>query len=761
MNDFSEVGRSIRAYAQAALALHILEKEAASRVVQVVNAQNKISFYNTKENSSFIDLLFALLNLEEQKDEKLIRDEEYVTTLEGDTAYQVKARKIINPQTYEQEVVVKITKMLSEDKQKKFGLKAVDFPPIVVTKESSIKYKVVIDGKEVFNEESPRPAPLQLRVINKFADELIKNSPQQLAIMGTGTGKSWVIAGITHANNGRGIIVVPNDDLADEMKHEAIIKLHGSDAKNSVHTSKEYSTVEEFVEALKTVPQMILIADDPLFHEKAMAIQNQVVLMDESHQHTFTKKSMETLKYIRNHNALLALTGTPTSKLKNIIGRDTLVDVNVRSVMDSGGLRQNCRRTDTNVLSTDLIPTAIMGYFSRDEYPMRGIGLMSIDDIRQKISGEPPVSEEEAIDMAINKNRQRGLLQKNFMFTGSEKLREEWVRAYQAIAEGRYAGEIMLSAKIQQARRDAEINARVTIMRELHPDADEGELYRIAEARVGRGARVNLVAEIQEAQKLQIAMSVNSYALHLLYPKTPAKDFEAMQRQGTLAQYLTNLSVEPKDISHISYRDIAHGLPAEQRAKYIEKVASIVQRIHDNKNNPDAICKTSDINLKELQAEYTASATSGSAKHPKTSKKESAAILDRLRCGLVMHVASDDCYATGISISSVLGVQQIVSSTADKLNNPVDAPQLHGRNIRAKDLAAFNQQVVSNQVPDGEYVKLDDIYAEDSGKKMDSFFEVEIEKERRLDFFSELRSQYEKNNDGPDVETPPSPKFTK
>lgn len=742
MKSFAEIGRDIRSYAQAATALYILEKEASNRVLKVSLAQQKINYYNTKEKKTFMDLIFDLLNTE---GEKILKEEEYVATLEGDTAYQVKAKKIINPETFKQEVVVTVTKILSEDKQKKFGLREVDYPQIVVRKDDAIKYQVIINGKEVFNDESPKPAPLQLRVINKFSDALIGGQIQQLAIMGTGTGKSWVIAGITHANNGRGIIVVPNDALADEMMHEAIIKLHGPFARDAVHTSKEYATVDEFAEALKIVPQMILIADDPLFNEKALLIQNQIVLMDESHQHTFEKRSVETLEYINNHNALLALTGTPTSKLKNIIGRDTLVDVNVRSVMDRGGLRQNCRKTDTNVLSTDLISTAIMGYFGRDEYPMRGIGVMSVDNIIELMSGEPSMSEEDAIDMAIEKNRHRGLYQKNFLFTGSDRLRRDWLQAYQDIADGNYPNEIILASKIQQARRDAEINARTAIMQELHPDEDADKLYRMAEARVGRGSKVNLVKEVQDAQKLQIAMSVNTHALNLLYPKIPARDFEAMQRQGTLDKYIVTLAMKPKNLADIVYDDIAKGLPNSQREKYLAKVMGVVQRIHANQNNPDVLCKIEDINLKELQARYTASATVGSSIQNRTTDEESAAILDGLRCGLVMHVASDKYYTTGISISSVLGVQQIVSSVDDSLNNAVDAPQLHGRNIRAKDLAAFNQQIVSNQVPEDQYVKLDDIYAEDSAKKMDKFFAVEKEKENRYEFFSKLKDKYEKN----------------
>ncbi|MDF1758639.1 MAG: DEAD/DEAH box helicase family protein [Legionellaceae bacterium] len=740
MNDFTETGENIRAYAQAALAVSILEKETARSVIKLSTAETNIQIELSKDKPSLINLIQTLLNA---PGDEVTNGEEFLAVLAGDTAYTAKAKRQVNPDTLELEIVVIISKRLTNEKQEKFGLAEVNFPPITVKKGDELKYQVIIKGKEVFNQDSPKPMPSQLRVINKYADAIVNGKPQQLAIMGTGTGKSWVIAGITHANHGEGIIVVPNDALADEMKTEAILKLHGPAAEESVHISKEYSTIEEFTSALATTPQMILIADDPLFHEKAMAIRDRVVLMDESHQHTFTQQSLSTLESIKDNNALLALTGTPTSKLKTILGGSTLVDINVRSVMDRGGLRQNCRKSDTGVLATDLIHTAVMGYFGRDEYPSQGLGLMSIDNIRALIDGKPPVSEEKAIDIALDKNRQRGISHKNFVFTGHNKLRQDWIQAYQDIADGIYPNEIILCSQIQRARRDAEIDARVAIMMQLHPEQSEESLYRIAEAKVGRGKQVNLVEETQQAQKSQIAMSLNTHALALLYPKKNAKDFEKMQRKGEINDFIINQANAPKNLDQISYDKIAKGLPPEQREKYIALLKEVVRKIHDDYNNPESLCTSEDINLQNLQAHYTASATTGSSFQKKTTEEESAAILDQMRCGLVMHVASDTTYATGISISSVLGVQQIVSSAADKLNNPVDAPQLHGRNIRDKDLAAFNHQIVNSQVPDGEYVKLEDIYAEDSGNRMDKIFEAEKNKEIRMGLFHEVKSKFE------------------
>ncbi|MDF1646188.1 MAG: DEAD/DEAH box helicase family protein [Legionellaceae bacterium] len=737
-NTYIDKGRAVRGYAQAALAIAILEQQRAHRVLEVASAQEIIEYHNEKERPKLMDLIYHLMNAPE---ESIAGGSEFVAVLGGEHAYQVVAKKMRDAETGEPVIEVKVRKELSQDKQEKFGLERVDFPPIMVKKGEKLKYSVTIEGKEVFNESSPKPRPLQLRVINKFADAMVRGNPQQLAIMGTGTGKSWVIAGVTHANGGKGVIVVPNDALAHEMKNDAIGILQGAEAKKSVHTSKEYETVEAFAEALEGNSQIILIADDPLFHEKAMAVQNTIVLMDESHQHTFDDKSLGTLRSLKEHNALLALTGTPTSKLKTVIGNDTLVDINVRFVMDQGGLRQNCRKTDANVLSTDLLSTAIKGYFARDEYPSKGPGLVSVDQVRNLIAGDPPMSEEAAIDFAMKKNCQRGLNQKNFVFTGDNRLRRDWIQSYQDIAEGHYPNEIILATQVRQARRDAEINARVEMMQALHPEADEEALYRIAEQRVGPGKPVNLVEEVKTAQQAQIAMSMNVHALSLLYPDVPARKLESLQRQGRLEALISTHTKTPVDIAAISYEGVATGLPTEQREKYIEQLQEIIERLATNPTDPHGLCTAADIDLEALQAQYTASATMGSKVQAKTTAEESAAILDQMRCGLVMHVASDSCYTTGISIPSVLGVQQIVASTADSLNNPVDAPQLHGRNIRADDLAAFNQQIVSNQVPEGQYVKLDDIYAEDSGKRMDVIFQAERDKASRMEAFSELKEQ--------------------
>lgn len=726
---YKQMGKQIVNYANAVLAMDVLNKKTANQTISIETAQGVIDYQNSKPDPKFIDVINDLLNRET---EVIKPGENFVVTV-GANAYEVKVSDLADGVRE-----LNIEKHLVQSSEGTFVLSEMPFPKVNIKLGSDSvepKFSVTIDGKEVFNERAPYPGPVQRETIALYGKKVVEGDPQQLAIMGTGTGKSWVLAGITHAT-GFGIIVVPDMALANEMKKDAISVLHGRNIGDQVRFSTEFDSVEAFEAALLTTKQMILIADDPLFHEKAGLVKDKVVLMDESHQHTFKPESIRTLQDITANNALLAVTGTPTTKLKDILCPDgpAMVDVNVRQVMDNGGLRQNYRQTDTNVPATHLVTKAVQGYFGRDEYLTRGPGVISVDDIKKQISQGNP--ESAVIDRAIAQNRERGMAQKNFVFTGDKVLREQIMTAYDQIANGTYPDVQVLEREIQASRRQAEINARADIIHELHPEQSLISIKLNLEQTTPMGPRVNLKNEVQDAQKQQVAAAVNTQALTLIYPKLKERDIEIMLRTGKMNEYINNPDNVRQTPSIDAIGKMFPGLTGAQGDAFRDKVKEVAVRMSSEGATASHLCTKREINLEHMNAKYSASAS------VKTNTADSSEMLDQLRTGLVMHVASDSKFATGISITSVLGVQQVVSSTADSLNNPVDAPQLHGRNIRANDRGAFNQQVVAAGVKEGEYVALDDIYDKESGLKMDTFFVHEKAVDQHKEKFMSIKERF-------------------
>lgn len=712
-----DVGKQITDYADAVLAVNVLTQKLKDQAISVQIGEKLITYHNAQTPPNIVALIDDLVNSKKMA----IPGQEMIIVVGGD-AYQVKVKA-----SHDDKTDVQITKKLVQGDNKQLVLQAED-RPIVSIEHGTGEFSASVNGKVVFTDKSPAPKPLQREVIEQFGIQVREGNPQQLAIMGTGTGKSWVIAGIAHATAAT-VMIVPDDDLFKEMKYGAIKTLQGNEAAANVHSSKEYKTIPEFEEAVKQGVMMILVADDPLFNKKAATIQDKIILMDESHQHTFTEASRQSLTSLRNNNMLFALTGTPTSKLISIIGRDPMMDVNVRSVMDSGELRQNYRQTNVEIPPEDLAKTTVTGYFARDEYLTRGPGVTSIHDIKSSIrEGEP---ENEVIDRAILKNRERGLTHKNFVFSGDATLRAKILESYEQIAKGTYPDIEALQTAVANDRREKEVNARAKIIHELHKERSIENITAEVRAKIGNiPIHVDLQAEIAHAQQQQIADSINATALALVYNANAVArkatnlpvnsgNFEKAIRMQTLDSEIKDLKEKPAQPSQASIDEVYPGLTGEQGDIFRKKVAEVAEKLAlAQPGSPPPLCTAKDVDLQAIRASYTASASKNS-----TRKAESEQMLDQLRTGLVMHVASDNKYTTGISIKSVLSVQQVVTHDEDILNNAVDAPQLHGRNIRDKDRGAFNQQVVSNVVK--HCVSLESIYSKTSGKEMDEFFKYE------------------------------------
>lgn len=906
-------------YTTAITAIGVLEQKIQGNAITVEANEQTIAKLNSSDSPPTIaELIDQIVN--HPKTNKDLKAGETFAVNFGKSVYHVKvveARKEENGNLVSKIQIISEVSEVGEGADKKLKSITINKPPIISVSSSvterkageTVRYSVTVDERVVFENESKKPRPLQCEAMKMFSQQLREGNAQALSVLGTGTGKSWIIAGITQAT-GRSVIVLPDKKLAIEAYSDALKPLLGEERSKSVYISGPES-VEEFRKRLEDPNhQIILLADDPLFHQKAACIHDTVVVMDESHEHTYTNENIVTLRSLAKNNIMLGLTGTPTSQLIDILGQPIMTR-NVRWAMDNAIMRQNYRQTVDHIGTRGencdqlLIDNTVASYFARDEYLLRGPGYCSIEDIKKGISAG--TTEKDMIDQAIAKNRLRASAEKNFVFTGNNDFRLSILETYEQIAKGTYepAKLEQLQKQIAEDRREKEINARVSMLIQLHPDQKEDAIRTKVASEVTL-TKVDIKTEIETAQKQQIANTINAHALSIIYSTVSYTEFEKKIRTGMLADFVEKnstpdcpdpkfieaqlmkdlqpqiqealkhlspqLSVE-KDIqtftkkfikdhmdqnkatlrekyigSYIDYKleSVAPNLPREQRTTYIALVRDITHKLRDSyapsrpsegKKTPLPLTTPVSIDLEQLQTHYTADATMAGKTQLATTvlnklnaralhlmyptkdvesfqqllhqqdqlnlfltqnkptppdnleqlKRElkdegfstdgteyylslvsnviekvntastsslsdqlcsrvdlnkleliyAAETLDQLRTGLIMNVGSDEVLATGTSIQSVLSTQQIIRDQDDKLNHPVLAVQLHGRDIRSDYLGAANSQIVSANVTN--YVSLDDIYAKDSIERLQRFFEAE--KQRKEEELAEQQAK--------------------
>ena len=98
---------------------------------------------------------------------------------------------------------------------------------------------------------------------------------------------------------------------------------------------------DKFTEVLEgeEYDQIVLQAEHPLFQIIAPRIKDAMVLIDESHRHTFKKEDAELLATLKKENSILALTATPTSKLYEIFPGTPLDDLSLGGAIEIGTIR--------------------------------------------------------------------------------------------------------------------------------------------------------------------------------------------------------------------------------------------------------------------------------------------------------------------------------------------------------------------------------------------------------------------------------------
>ncbi|MFA6302351.1 MAG: hypothetical protein WC627_04350 [Legionella sp.] len=393
-------------------------------------------------------------------------------------------------------------------------------------------------------------------------------------------------------------------------------------------------------------------------------------------------------------------------KFYTIFNTQDPIKVTLPVLKDKLGQSRIYTKEKDKVPRAKMVHELVAGYFGRDIYVLSGFGYKSLEDFKQECNGDAHA----AVDAAINSNRIRCLNEKNFFFCGDKALRHEILETYIGLASGVYDPVTLeaLKALIRIMRVDAEVEARVSMMRFYNPKADLAMLKQEAISKIGAGEQVDLQAEIHLAQKTQLAQTINAKALELVLGGCE-EIYRAKIRLGSIADYINEcLQVVkniPKESDSRKLAGYVTGLPVEQRTPLIIEIVTLANELCTKQHMAELLLKPEQIQLDKLHAHYTASMEKNADKE--LGLYEANTTLDQLRSGMVMHLVSDSMLATGLSIKSVHSTQQAIVSNDDALNNMIDTWQLHGRTVLDSEACALNQQVVGETV--SNYFKLSDL----------------------------------------------------
>ncbi|MCE0722694.1 DEAD/DEAH box helicase family protein [Legionella resiliens] len=599
------------------------------------------------------------------------------------------------------------------------------------------------------------PYAYQNEILAKFHDSLKAGQEQRLAVMGTGSGKSIVMAGIAQAV-GRTVMIVPDETLVKQQIKETtdllsagvvngvkvaprIFTLDSIKGKVDVlwdALKKDLSDIEEedilkikayfrkVIAGTEPFDQLILQAEHPLFKIIASEISDSMVLIDESHKHTFKPEDTEILKGIQKNNTVLALTATPTSELYDLFKGAPLDDLSLGAAIELGTIRP-IKPELAYLEEGDLVDQAVVHYF--DDYYLEA-GMMGYVDpvalkkqiIQAEIGIEDSVAQERAINQALVLNRIR--CQRNMSFSDDKETREKLAGIYQKIANGdretieKYQGEV---AKLRQK---SECDARLQLAQKFGA-VDEIEFRKTVVLPV-----VNLKQDIDTEQQKDIQRAINSFALALVFNE---KQTDIAEKDRThkfdnyLSEYDQHIVKYKKEVLPEPYATKLEScetknretlkealeklgvpisnLPAAQKEAItkliLDRAEAIVTKIKGSEPISEVIKGAPLPNLVTLQATENYSGAIDMSTN-QTTKDEQIA---QIEVGLRTHIVADQVIATGVSIRDILNVQiintnsPVIESDINVINGILSGPQATGRCVRNKDTEARVQQYIDQR----------------------------------------------------------------
>lgn len=614
------------------------------------------------------------------------------------------------------------------------------------------------------------PHAYQNEILAKFSDSLAVGKEQRLAVMGTGSGKSIVMAGIAQAV-GRTVMIVPDKTLVDQQSSETQKMLGAGKVGGSTHVptvftletikpnvdvdwdslKDDLSDMEEedkqkirayfakVIAGTEHFDQVVLQAEHPLFKIIAGEIKDSMVLIDESHRHTFTEEDTQILQRLKARNSILALTATPTSKLYDLFTGTPLDDLSLGAAIELGTIRP-IKPEVAYLEEKDLIDQAVIHYFD-DYYLQEGmVGYVDPVELKAQIKKatmgiEDAVAQQQAIEQALELNRIRA--QRNMGFSDDQATREKLAETYQKLANGDRPTLEKYQGKVAELRKESESQARVQLAKKFGA-VDELELRRQVPLRA-----VNLKNDIDIEQQKDIQRTVNSFALALIFNEK-FTDIAEKDRSHKLDEYLKECDehikkyktkdgeIPPPFLSKLKACEDTDRiklntaltklgppiskLPTAQKEAMVklilDRAEAMVAKIKTSNPISDVVTHATPVDLVALKA------TEGyaSAIDMKTKQSIIDEQLAQIEVGLRTHIVADEVIATGVSIRDILNVQVInshspvVESNINAINGILSGPQATGRCVRNKDVSARAQQYIDKRYQDkGLVLTVDDI----------------------------------------------------
>lgn len=656
------------------------------------------------------------------------------------------------------------------------------------------------------------PNAFKNEILAGFANQLVNCDSNEkadaLLLMATGSGKGFIAGGLPAAVSQITITIVPDKTLADQQKDETkkIMKV-GKGREPSIFTldllEEKYSVdplveVDETLsEEIKKILSDILEGNEVNFTEEAQkydavildsshylfkyikeAIKASLVIIDESHKHTFRSEDREFIRQVRSNNVVLAMTATPTSFLYEIFEEKTLDDVNLASVIELRLVRP-IKAEEVKLSEKKLIDKAVISYFTPYYLEEGDLGYVSPKTLLQSLKIQKPNTSEnllrkEAIELAMERNIR--IDQRNMAFSDDAKVRATLTNIYNKLAKGDRSATSKYQAEIQRSREEARFKEICTLDKILSPLKEE-ETPDQREVKLNKiwpksERSLNLQAEIKEKRRQAIEAVINKHALALLLNEK-ADNIGSLIRKSQLRDKLTTWRADSND-KKAAARVVELG---EINKTSLEEIQNLFKTLllqnHPNLFNPlgepqktefinlilDRVIALIDVVVKEESiADWIYSEENKIDLTPLGLTDEYAFLVDKettpankklglaqMELGIVSHLISDDTLATGISMKDIMNVQMIttyspqIEENPDVINGVLSSIQAVGRPVRADDGRARVQQYIDDRCEDRLTVRLRDILDKEDFANNINFIAKNRREKLKVDSVSKLR----------------------
>lgn len=598
------------------------------------------------------------------------------------------------------------------------------------------------------------PRPLQLNAVRAFAKGITAAAPQgaeysQLALLGTGTGKSFIIASVAEAARSS-VTILPTGELASDMLNDAMKKkifsgkmqegeqsfeVNGTEVKVLSHyaqvpeggeprppfvvLSKDIESVDIFRALVERDDVHIILNTDGAHYKEFLPfVNNKLLLIDESHQHAYTADDAEGLRDLADRNVTYALTGTPTGPLFNVFGKGACAEFNLHDAMDAYLMRKldgEDRRLPPD--AEGLVDAAVLAHF-------KPVYLHSDDP--GYVPAEIPTIETVQANLAPS-------CPKAMVFSDDEEIRQAIQRIIVAIESGTLPSDKL--AQYQEAIRESRMAELAKQLRQSKPAID----YTVTDLERAVPP-VDLRSELKNSRLESLKNTVFSFAMSQLFKGEDREKFASLLRSNAIASYPWTaarpiaLGDDAELIAKIdeltAFKDI---LPAELQTELKEMIkevtvgmAALIRANHRPAETLSDVAEylrsqSDGIKIRCTEMLHTYGPADVVSVDKTTPLEEAQAKLASLRYGLSSMSISDERWATGVSIEDVLTSMVVTKRLNFEEHNAVGAPlgaaQAVGRAVRAKDLRGKTTMIVSDDVPEELVFSVSKILAKDSGEQ--------------------------------------------